>query len=153
MEEGGVAMRETPVKVKSYAFAVRIVRLFQWLCKQHNEYVLSKQILKCGTSIGVNVEEAGGAYSEKEFASKIQIGYKEALEAHYWLRLLHDTDYIETAAFESLRTDCEELIRILSSITKTLREKNGCVCEASAFDPDPLYSSPTPNSSFLTPPF
>lgn len=134
-------MRETPVKVKSYAFAVRIVRLFQWLCKHHNEYVLSKQILKCGTSIGANVEEAGGAYSEKEFAAKIQITYKEALEARYWLRLLHDTDYIETVAFDSLLADCEELIHLLASITKTLSEKNGCVHEPSDFDPDSFYSS------------
>ena len=134
-------MRETPVKLKSYAFAVRIVRLFQWLCKNRNEYVLSKQILKCGTSIGANVEEAGGSYSEKEFASKIQIGYKEALETRYWLRLLHDTDYIETAAFDSLQADCEELIRLLSSITKTLREKNGCLHESFDFDPASIYST------------
>jgi len=137
-------MKETPVKTKSYAFAIRIVRLFQWLCKEKTEFILSKQILRCGTSIGANVEEAGGSYSEKEFAAKIQIAFKEALETRYWLHLLHDTDYIETPAFESLYADCDELIRILSAITKTLREKTCTVHESPDFDPDSLYS--TPNS-------
>jgi four helix bundle protein len=144
-------MRQTPIKIKSYAFAVRIVRLFQWLCKERNESILSKQILRCGTSIGANVEEASGAYSEKEFASKVQIAFKESLETRYWLRLLHDTDYIDGSAFQSLYADCDELVRILSATTKTLREKSNSVCEQSDFDPDSLYSTPcslplTPNS-------
>lgn len=137
-------MRETPIKTKSYAFAVRIVKFFQWLCKEKNEFVLSKQILRCGTSIGANVEEAGGAYSEKDFSAKIQIAFKESLETRYWLRLLHDSDYIETPAFESLYAECDELVRILSATTKTLREKANSVHEAPAFDPDSMYS--TPNS-------
>ncbi|OQA28106.1 MAG: hypothetical protein BWY57_03548 [Betaproteobacteria bacterium ADurb.Bin341] len=139
-------MKDTPIKTKSYAFAIRIVRLFQWLCKERNEYILSKQILRCGTSIGANVEEASGAYSGKDFAAKIQIAFKEALETRYWLRLLHDTDYIQTSAFESLNNDCEELVRILSATTKTLREKACSVQETPDFDPDSLYASPTPNS-------
>jgi len=140
-------MRDTPIKTKSYAFAIRIVRLFQWLCKERNEHVLSKQILRCGTSIGANVEEASGAYSEKDFSAKIQIAFKESLETRYWLRLLHDTDYIETPAFESMYTDCDELVRILSATTKTLREKANSVQESPDFDPDSLYSLlPTPNS-------
>lgn len=136
-------MKETPVKTKSYAFAIRIVRFFQWLCKEKTEFILSKQILRCGTSIGANVEEAGGSYSEKEFAAKIQIAFKEALETCYWLRLLHDTEYIETPAFSSMYADGEELVRILSAITKTLREKSGAVHEDPATDPFSLYS---PNS-------
>ncbi len=135
-------MRETPIKTKSYAFAVRIVKLFQWLSKEKNEFVLSKQILRCGTSVGANVEEAGGAYSEKDFSSKIQIAFKEALETRYWLRLLHDTDYIETPAFDSMYADCDELVRILSATTKTLREKTSSVQESPDFDPDTLYSTP-----------
>ncbi len=140
-------MKDTPIKTKSYAFAIRIVRLFQWLCKEKNEYILSKQILRCGTSIGANVQEAGGSYSEKEFASKIQIAFKEALETSYWLSLLHDTDYIETPAFDSMYADCAELIRILTAITKTLREKANAVHESPDLDPFSLYASqlPTPN--------
>ena len=76
-------MKESPTKTKSYAFSIRIVKLFQWLCTQKNERVLSKQLLRCGTSIGANVHEAGGAYSEKEFIVKLQIAYKEALETHF----------------------------------------------------------------------
>ena len=141
-------MKDTPVKTKSYAFAVRIVRLFQWLCKEKNEFILSKQILRCGTSIGANVQEAGGSYSEKEFAAKIQIAFKEKLETSYWLRLLHDADYIETPAFESMFADCEELIRILASITKTLREKANAVYESPDLDPFFTYAPQllTPNS-------
>jgi four helix bundle protein len=141
-------MRDTPIKTKSYAFAIRVVRLFQWLRNERNEHVLSKQILRCGTSVGANIQEAGGSYSEKEFASKIQIAFKEALESRFWLCLLHDTDYIEASAFESLHADCEELIRILTAITKTLREKGNCVHETSDLDPFSLYAPQllTPNS-------
>jgi len=139
-------MKESPVKTKSFAFAIRIAKLFQWLCATKNERALSKQILRCGTSIGANVEEAGGAFSEKEFFAKIQIAFKEALETGYWLRLLRDTDYIEENVFESLSTDCDELIRILSAITKTLREKSDGVHEAPDPDPFSLYAPPTPNS-------
>ena len=136
-------MRDTPIKTKSYAFAIRIVRLFQWLCKERNEYVLSKQILRCGTSIGANIEEASGAYSRKDFAAKIQIAFKESLETRYWLRLLHDTDYIPTATFDSLLKDCDELVRILSATTKTLREKDNSVRESPDFDPESLYAYPS----------
>jgi len=127
-------MKESVIRTKSYAFAVRIVRLHQALCATKNEYILSKKILRCGTSISANVEEASGAYSEREFSAKIQIAFKESLETGFWLRLLHDTDYIDTPAFESMRADNDELIRILSSITKTLREKYATVHEL--FDPD-----------------
>ncbi|MDD3544675.1 MAG: four helix bundle protein [Kiritimatiellae bacterium] len=122
-------MKESPTKTKSYAFSIRIVKLFQWLCTQKNERVLSKQLLRCGTSIGANVHETGGAYSEKEFIVKLQIAYKEALETHFWIRLLHDTEYIDAATHESLLQDCDELLRLLSSSLKTLRHKWGMVCE------------------------
>jgi four helix bundle protein len=141
-------MRETPIKTKSYAFAVRVVRLFQWLCKERNEFILSKQILRCGTSIGANVHEAGGSYSEKKFAAKIQIAFKEALETSFWLSLLYDTDYMETPAFDSMSADCEELFRILTAITKTLREKASAVHESPDLDPFSLCAPQllTPNS-------
>jgi four helix bundle protein len=139
-------MKESPVKTKSYAFAVRIVKLFQDLCSRKDEFILSKQILRCGTSIGANVHEAGGAYSEKEFTAKLQIAYKEALEALFWLRLLRDTDYIEPSEYESLLAGCEELTRLLSSSIKTLREKCGMVCE-NADDFSYGTSFPTPTIS------
>lgn len=142
-------MKESPIKTKSYAFAVRIVRLFQWLCRTKQEYILSKQILKCGTSIGANVHEAGGSYSEKEFTAKLQIAYKESLETHFWLRLLHDTDYIETHAFESMRADTEELIRLLGSSIKTLRTKAGMACESME---DTSYDTGSPSPEFPPPP-
>ena len=149
-EIGNMAMKESIIRTKSYAFAVRIVRLFQWLSDTKKEYVLSKQLLRCGTSIGANVEEAGGAVSEKEFAAKIQIAFKEALETRFWLQLLHDTDYLDSAAFDSLYADCDELVRILSSITKSLREKYPSAHES--FDPDAYGTpSPPPHSSFLIP--
>ena len=79
--------KDNPLVVKSYSFAVRIINSFKFLSKEKNEYVLSKQILKSGTSIGANVEEAIGAQSEKDFLNKLSIAYKEARETHYWLRL------------------------------------------------------------------
>ena len=144
-------MKESVIKTKSYAFAVRVVRLVQWLCSEKKEYILSKQILRSGTSIGANVEEASGAYSEKDFAAKIQIAFKESLETRYWLRLLHDTNYIATPSFESIYADSDELVRILSAITKSLREKYTSVHES--FDIDDLYSAEPPplNPQFLTP--
>jgi four helix bundle protein len=95
-------MKENNVKTKSYEFAIRIVNLFKWLSANKNEHVLSKQLLRCGTSIGANVEEACGSYSDKEYAAKIQISFKEALETRYWLRLMHDTGFIETSEFGSI---------------------------------------------------
>lgn len=146
-EIGNMAMKESIIRTKSYAFAVRIVRLFQWLSETKKEYVLSKQLLRCGTSIGANVEESSGAVSEKEFAAKIQIAFKEALETRFWLQLLHDTDSLETSTFDSLYADCDELVRILSSITKSLREKYTSAHES--FDPD-AYGDPS-NTPFSTP--
>lgn len=113
----------SPTKEKSYAFAIRIVRLVQWLNSEKKEFVLSKQILRSGTSIAANLEEAHGAFSKKEFAAKIQISLKEALETGYWLRLMKDTDYIDNKAFASIHSDCVELIKILTASTKTLKKK------------------------------
>ena len=85
--------------------------------------MLSKQLLRSGTSIGANVEEAIGGQSEKDFLSKMTIAYKEARETHYWLRLMHDSGLIDQAAFESIIHDCDELLKLIGSITKTMKTK------------------------------
>ena len=92
------------VQVKSYAFAVRVVRLYQHLSANKREYVLSRQLLRSGTSIGANVEEGIGGQSRADFVSKLAIAYKEARETAYWLRLLRDTDYLSETEFESIYT-------------------------------------------------
>lgn len=109
------------VQTKSYVFAVRIVRLYQHLSATKKEYVLSKQVLRCGTSIGANVEEAIGGQSRADFISKLGIAYKEARETSYWLRLLKDTDYLTETEFKSIHADAEELCRIIGSIQKSTK--------------------------------
>jgi len=103
---------------KSKAFAVNIIKLYQYLCEQKKEYTLSKQVLRCGTSIGANVREAQRAQSKKDFTAKMNIASKEASETEYWLELIHETGYINTAEFQSLYSDCEEVIRLLVAIVK-----------------------------------
>ena len=107
---------------KSYQFAIRIVKLAQYLQRERKEYILSKQILRSGTSIGANIEEAQAGQSRKDFLSKMAIASKETYETHYWIRLLRDTDYMTTEAAASLEADCMELKRILKSIVKTTQE-------------------------------
>jgi four helix bundle protein len=111
------------IQDKSYAFSIRIVKLYQYLTKTKKEKHLASQILRSGTSIGANVEEAIGGYSKKEFNAKMSISYKEARETKYWLRLLRDTDYLEDKAAGSMLDDCEELLKILGSILKTGRKQ------------------------------
>ena len=111
------------VQTQSYAFAVRIVRLYQHLAKEKKEFVLSKQVLRCGTSIGANVEEAIGGQSRADFLSKLSIAYKEARETCYWLRLLKDTDYLTDTQFQSIHADAEELCRIIGAIQKSTKGK------------------------------
>ena len=115
---------ENPVQTKSYAFALRIVKLYRYLCGEKKEFVLSKQIVRSGTSIGANVEEAIGGQSRKDFLSKMSIAYKEARETHYWLRLLRDSDILETKHAESVIEDCEELLKLTGSIIRTTKLKN-----------------------------
>ncbi len=103
---------------KSEAFAVEIVKLYQYLCSQKKEFVLSKQLLRAGTSVGANVSEAERGQSHADFISKNSIALKEANESAYWIRLLHKTGYIDYRTFQKYHSDCEELIRILVSITK-----------------------------------
>lgn len=110
---------ENIIQEKSYKFALRIVKLYQHLLNEKREFVLSKQILKSGTSIGANIEEAIGGQSKADFIAKIQIALKEARESNYWIRLLTDSNYLEKKISESLMNDSEELIKILVSILKT----------------------------------
>jgi four helix bundle protein len=111
--------RENVIAKKSYDFAIRVVKLYKHLSLEKREFVLSKQVLKSGTSVGANVEEAIGAVSKKDFKAKMSIAYKEARETDYWLRLLHDTEYIEANAFNSIRENCSEILKILYSIVKS----------------------------------
>ena len=112
---------ENAIQTKSYAFALRIVKLYRFLCGEKKEFVLSKQIVRSGTSIGANVEEAIGGQSRKDFVAKMHIAYKEARETHYWLRLLRDSDILAPDQAESIINDCEELLKISGSIIKTTR--------------------------------
>jgi len=109
---------------KSFHFAGRIANLYKHIISKEKEYVLSKQILRSGTSIGANVEEAVGGVSSKDFQNKIGIAYKEARETIYWLRLIKSGNFINDKMFESFFQDAEELVKILGSILKTLKTKN-----------------------------
>jgi len=108
---------------KSFAFAVRVVKACQYLTTEKSERTLSKQLLRSGTSIGANVEEAIGGQSEADFAAKLAIAYKEARESAYWIRLLRATDYLTDAMATSLLTDVEELMKIIGSIRVTLKKR------------------------------
>ncbi len=112
-------MKENAITKKSKEFALRIIRLYKYLCSEKNEYVLSKQVLRSGTSIGANVREAQRGQSKPDFYSKLNIALKEADETAYWLELLKESEYIDDSSFDSIYADCEEIIKLLTSITKT----------------------------------
>lgn len=115
-------MEKSITENKSFEFAVRIVNLYKHLLTK-NEFVLSKQLLRSGTSIGANVSEAQRAQSRADFHSKINIALKEANETHYWLRLLNRTEYISNQAFDSLEDDLREILALLTAICKTTENK------------------------------
>jgi four helix bundle protein len=108
---------------KTYVFALRIVKLSQFLIQDKKESILSKQILRSGTSIGANTEESVGGQSKKDFISKLSIAYKEARETRYWLHLLQDAGYISFNQACSLLNDCEEILKILGKTLSTIRKK------------------------------
>ena len=112
------------IQEKSFAFAVRAVNLFNYLQKEKREFVLSKQFLRCATSIGANVEESIGGQSDKDFLSKLSIAYKETRETMYWLKLLQATNYLTQSEAESMLSDAEELCKILGKIQVTLKSRN-----------------------------
>lgn len=105
-------MKQNILLDKTYSFALEIVKIYKELCVTQKEYVLSKQLLRSGTSIGANLEEALGGYSDKGFAAKLSIVYKESREAHYWLRILKDSDFLEPEVAERLLQQCEKIFRI-----------------------------------------
>ena len=109
------------VKEKSKKYAVRIVRLYQYLSEGKREYVLSKQILRSGTSIGANIREALNGQSKADFTAKMSIALKEASETEYWLELLHETGYLSEEEYTSIRNESKELLKMLTSIVKTSR--------------------------------
>jgi four helix bundle protein len=112
-------MKNNPLKDKSYQFAIRIVKLSQFLQQEKKEFVLSRQVLRSGTAIGALIREAEFGQSKPDFTSKMSIALKEANETEYWLSLLKDTGYISENQFISLHSDCEELIAMLVSTVKT----------------------------------
>ncbi len=114
---------ENVIQDKSYNFAIRIVKLYRHLTEKKKEYVLSKQVFRSGTSIGVNIEEGIGGQSEKDFYAKLNIAYKEARETYYWLRILRDTDYLSFKESKAIIEDCNELLKIITAIIKTMKMK------------------------------
>ena len=111
---------ENTAREKSKRFAVCVVRLYKYLCEEKREYVMSKQLLRCGTSIGANLAEAECGISRKDFLAKVYIALKECVETKYWLELLFETEYLSQKQFSSIYAECEELRKMLSSTTKTI---------------------------------
>lgn len=111
------------IAVKSKAFAIRIVKLYKYLCERNKNVIIGSQLLRSGTSIGANVKEGLRAQSKPDFVSKMSIALKEASETEFWLEILRDSEYLTTTQAESMLDDCSELIRLLMSITKTAEGK------------------------------
>lgn len=116
-------MSKSVLKDKSYAFALRMIKLQKYLADEHREFVLSKQILRSGTAIGALVREAEFGQSKADFANKLSIALKEANETDYWLSLLKDGGYITSIMYESLAPDIKELLRLLISSVKTAKKQ------------------------------
>ncbi len=113
---------ENQIEAKSFQFAIRVVNLCKYLRTEKKEFILSKQLLRCGTSIGANVAEAQQAQSRPDFISKLNIALKEAEETKYWLRLLCATDYLTGYQFKSMNVDCQELVKLLVAIVKSAKQ-------------------------------
>jgi len=118
----GNEMAGNVILEKTLDFSVRIVRLYRYLRYDKNEYILSKQLLRSGTSIGANAAEGNDAISKHDFLNKMYIALKECSETLYWIELLHRTEYLSDAQYNSIMSDCRELKKILSSITKSTKE-------------------------------
>ena len=115
-------MNENVIKTKTFAFAIRIVKLYQYLCNEKKEFTLSKQLLRSGTSVGAMVREAEYAETTKDFLHKLAIAQKEINETIYWLALLKETEYLESQHFNSINTDAVEIIKILTSIIRSTKK-------------------------------
>ncbi|MFA6007806.1 MAG: four helix bundle protein [Candidatus Shapirobacteria bacterium] len=114
-------MKENVIQEKSFNFAIRIIKVYKYLKQNKQEFVLSKQLLRSGTSIGANVEEAIGSQSRNDFISKLSIAYKEARESSYWIKLLEKSEYLSTKESQSLLDDLTEILKIIGKIQKTLK--------------------------------
>lgn len=114
-------MKENILQTKSIAFSIRIIKLYQYLCNTKKEFVLSKQLLRCGTAIGALIMEGEFAQSKADFINKFHVSIKEANEARYWLLLLAETEYLTITEYESMKENCEELIKMLASSIKTAK--------------------------------
>jgi len=114
-------MKESILSEKAYKFALRMIKLYEYMKREHQEYILSKQILRSGTSIGANIEESVHAQSKTDFIHKLAVAQKEASETNYWLRLLRDSSYLTDKLSESLVNDCEELQKLLTASIKTAK--------------------------------
>ncbi|MEW6061672.1 MAG: four helix bundle protein [Bacteroidota bacterium] len=114
-------LKPNPLRDKSYLFAIEIVKICQNIINEKKEFVLSKQLLRSGTSIGANIEEANQAESKSDFIHKLSVSNKEAFETYYWLRILRDTNYIESVAANHLLLQCEELLKILTASIKSAK--------------------------------
>lgn len=116
-------MKESILRNKSKAFALRIIKMYKYLCEDKKEYVMSKQVLRSGTSIGANIAEAFYAQSDADFIAKLYISHKEAGETIYWLELLQEATYLEADVAQSILADCDELLKLLTSSIKTMKNK------------------------------
>lgn len=116
-------MKESILKDKSKTFALRIIKMYNYLCEEKKEYVLSKQVLRSGTSIGANIAEAFYAQSDADFIAKLYISRKEAGETLYWIDLLKESSYLNEDVATSISSDCDELLRLLTSSIKTMKDK------------------------------
>ena len=117
-------LEDNTIRAKSKSYAIRIVKMAQYLQEEKHEYVLSKQILRSGTSIGANIRESKNAESTPDFIHKLEIALKESDETEYWLEILHETEFISDRIFESMIADNKELTAMLTSIIKTSKERN-----------------------------
>lgn len=115
-------MKDNIAYEKAFVFAVKIVKIYKFLSTQKREYILSKQVLRSGTAIGANIKESIYAQSKKDFLSKMSIALKEASETEYWLKLLVETEYLDRQSTEPVIKECIELIKLLTSITKTVKQ-------------------------------
>ncbi len=120
-------MKNNNLYQKAYSFSLKIVELYRFMCSEQKEFVLSKQLLRSGTSIGANIAEANGAISKADFSAKISISYKESLESKYWLELLKDSGFLDEKRFQGLYSHAEELSRIMFTILKKTRMRQGTV--------------------------
>jgi four helix bundle protein len=119
-----IEVKENLIKIKSFAFAIRIVRLYQYLCDSRKEFVISKQLLRCGTSVGALIRESEQAESRSDFIHKLGVAQKEINETIYWLELLRATDYLGELEFKSINHNAIEIIKILTSIIKSTKSIN-----------------------------